>query len=283
MSFSTAAVFPAHCKSDSISCRHSNTFSILPINCETMAKQNKLDSPMSRHSSRRDILDDIRNDGELLFGDDSIEESEEISLPPSLGSSQISRLPSFTSRRSSLIPMENLQREVDLALEMFTRENSDDEDELLENRHNSSSGFSIEKVSGIRFESEESGSYPGTASTSLATSCDYELSDCPVNKFEGEERSNNGDGLSLKHRTKSILSLPLSLLPSKPLMNCLSEEEPECKFDSAVGEKLACIGVTKEQHADRSFKVDFSEIRNEMEPFLASARKCLCLMMLCIS
>jgi hypothetical protein len=171
--------------------------------------------------------------------------------------------------------MENLQREVDMALELFTRENSDDEDELLENIHRDNF---LQKPS-IRFMSEESGSYPGTASTSLATSCDYDLSDCPTVRMEQLDLdqtprfSNEVGGLSLKHRTKSILSLPLSLLPSKPLMNCLSEEEPSCKFESVVGEKLASLGIGREQHRDRGFAIDFSLIRSEMEPFLASARE----------
>lgn len=225
-----------------------------------------MDSPIiSQRSSRRDILDDIRNDQELLFCDDPVEQDESVlpSSPDRLKHSN--RLASF-NRRSS-IPMDNLQREVDMALEMFTCENSDDEDELLENNHQN---FSIEK--GPRFESEESGSYPGTASTSLATSCDYDLSDCCGSKVEADVEQ-PFEGLSLKHRTKSILSLPLSLLPSKPLMNCLSEEEPGCKFDAVVGEKLASLGITNEQHRDRSFTIDFGEIRNEMEPFLASARE----------
>lgn len=155
---------------------------------------------------------------------------------------------------------------MDLALEMFTRENSDDEDELLENNN-----FSLEKTS-LQFESEESGSYPGTASTSLATSCDYDLCD-GSSKLEGDDQAPRSiEGLSLKHRTKSILSLPLSLLPSKPLMTSLSEEQSDCKFDAVVCVKLANLGITKEQHEDRSFAIDFSLIRSEMEPFLASAR-----------
>lgn len=212
-------------------------------------------------------MDDIRNDQELLLGDDPIEPDK--CIPPSSPNrlNQSSRLASF-NRRSSLIPMDNLQREVDMALEMFTHENSDDDDELLENNHQS---FSIEK--GPRFESEESGSYPGTASTSF-TSCDYDLSDCGGNKMEADvEQTPRIEGLSVKHRTRSLLSLPLSLLPSKPLMNCLSEEKSDCKFDAVVGEKLASLGITYEQHSDRSYTIDFGEIRSEMEPFLASARK----------
>ena len=229
--------------------------------------ESRLDSPLSSpgcHTSRSHILDDIKNDQELLC--DS-EEEHVLSLPQvsSTVEHSIHRMSSCnTSRRSSLAPMENLQREVDLALEIFTNENSD-EDELLENHYFTS----IDKAS-IRFESEESGSCPGTATTSLATSCDYDLNDCP-----GTSPTLLSDGgLSLKHRTKSILSLPMSLLPSKPLMTSLGEEDAGCKFDSVVGDKLVSLGITKTQRENRSFKIDFSTIRSEMEPFLASARKC---------
>ncbi|KAL3804691.1 hypothetical protein HJC23_008506 [Cyclotella cryptica] len=266
----------------------------------------------SRRSSRRsDILDDIKNDHDLLFGDDEVDESspDEIYHPsPSAASSdnsmtfyptrnqqQIRRLSALgstvSSRRSSntgtasrlisKISMENLQRQVDMALEFFTHENSDDDDELLENDHSRGLSFQFSDKPTLRFNSEESDSYPGTASTSLATSCDFDFSDCPsariVDSIEQDHdrtphRAGGGGGLSMKHRTKSILSLPLSLLPSKPLMNFLQEEDDAVKFDCVIGEELASLGISKEQFHDRNFSIDFNAIRRAMEPFLASAR-----------
>ena len=247
-------------------------------------------SPHSRRSSSC-LLDDIKNDPELLPEDERLdEEIDELALPPSASSlnsimtmynfgrspqtRRLSAYGSVSSRRSSIskIPMENLQREVDLALEMFTQENSDD-DELLENNH----GFHFTDKGDRRFHSEESDCYPGTATTSLATSCDYDFSDCPSAKFNVEQdvdqtpHRSNGGGLSLKHRTKSILSLPLSLLPSKPLMNCLQEED-SVRFDKVVADELASLGISKEQHTDRNICIDFNALRGVMEPFLASAR-----------
>ena len=144
-----------------------------------------------------------------------------------------------------------------------------------------------------RFESEESGSGSTTACTSLATSCDYDLSDHGSSNTNhhlfdqdtiltggstslrrlSDEVGGNGDShrLSVKHRTKSIISLASSLLPSETLMNSISgdEESQDCTFDSVVGEKLVSLGMIQSQ------PIDFHSIRNEMEPFLACAREFL--------
>ena len=186
---------------------------------------------------------------------------------------------------------------------MFTRENSDDEDELLENiqyyqhtsthhhHHHLNRGDVV--LDKPRFESEESGSGSSTtACTSLATSCDYDLSDHGSSNTNhhlfdqdtiltgntslrrlSDEVGSNGDShrLSVKHRTKSIISLASSLLPSETLMNSISgdEESQDCTFDSVVGEKLVSLGMIQSQ------PIDFHSIRNEMEPFLACAREFL--------
>ena len=124
---------PSICKSKSESLplfaplRKRQTVYYSNIMSNTKSSESRLNSPISQRSSRRDILDDIRNDQELLLGDDPVEQDQ--SSPPSSSSnrlSQSSRLASF-NRRTSLIPMDNLQREVDMALEMFSHENSDDE------------------------------------------------------------------------------------------------------------------------------------------------------------
>lgn len=270
--------------------------------------------PRSRRSSRKsDVLDDIKNDQDLFFGDDRLDESSpddidllssaaassinSMTLYPTLSHKQQTRILSavgsaVSSRRSSFagasrliskVSMENLQRQVDMALEFFTQENSDDDDELLENDHSRRVSFQFSGKTTIRFNSEESDSYPGTASTSLATSCDFDFSDCPSAKVvdsieqhvdQSAHGSGAGGGLSLKHRTKSILSLPLSLLPSKPLMNFLQQEDDAVKFDCVISDELALIGISEEQLNDRNYCIDFNAIRRAMEPFLASAREC---------
>eukprot|EP00956_Cyclotella_meneghiniana_P033530 scaffold96769_cov63-Cyclotella_meneghiniana.AAC.8 len=275
-------------------------------------------SSSRRSSSHTHILDDIRNDQELFFGDDLIDDDidhytaaaeviEASATNQDNTMQKMQRLPSMKSLSSSLgrrtssfsrIPMNNLQREVDLALEMFTRENSDDEDELLENiqyyQHQSTlSNHHLNRGDDVldkpRFESEESGSGSSTtACTSLATSCDYDLSDhgssntnhlfdqdntiltgsASLRRLSDEVGNGDSHRLSVKHRTKSIISLASSLLPSKTLMNSISgdEESQDCTFDSVVGEKLVSLGMIQSQ------PIDFHSIRNEMEPFLACAR-----------
>jgi hypothetical protein len=78
-------------------------------------------------------------------------------------------------------------------------------------------------------------------------------------------------GLAPKHKTKSILSLPLSLLPSSTQFNCSYEEEK--KFDIAMAEQLDQCCVLDGR--DRNSHVDFnsnSSLREALEPFLAVAR-----------
>ena len=269
------------------------------------------------------IIDEIRNDDELFFGDDddmepptSTASLDNLSFPPSLDSSvcngqssysihprRQSTLGSSPSRRSShkgsllsKMSMENLQREVDMALDFFSQETLDDPLENCEDDEeflNDEVFLPLETVK-VRFHSEESDSLPGTASTSLATASDCgDFGDFHSNKFMTSldrgmhsgnlsssppqtPRKSGSNGLSYKHRTKSILSLPLSLLPSDPQIHRQEEKEKLFNFETIIADNLKLLGITQEQHNDRNFRVDFDSnhlLRNAMEPFLAVARE----------
>ena len=217
--------------------------------------------------------------------------------------------------RSSQHKMEVLQREVDLALEMFQQEtenelddDTEDGDRYLANCHtskrrqyqntiqSSSSGSGSDECDG-------DDSFPGTAATSMATSVttDYdaiEYGDCQFNKFLslGSEYSStttspeepqtprmsnsiasNSPKLSLKHKTKSILQLPLSLIPSQTALNCADDssvDDESSKFENVLAQELSKVCISEEERRYRSVDFNKGSIRNALEPFLAVARKC---------
>lgn len=206
--------------------------------------------------------------------------------------------------------MDNLQREVDMALEYFSQETEAGLDDVFDDaRHGgdeylhsgSSPSFpgkypriDPEKIM-ARFgrlsscDECDNSSLPGTAATSMATSVvtteyDAEFGDCHFGKFLGEppsspsEPSNNSPsgGLSLKHKTKSIVSFPLSLIPSQAAMNCAEDDGDEsvAKFDEVLSQELNRICLSEEQKASLDFNSNdrHQSLRNAMEPFLAVAR-----------
>jgi len=258
---------------------------------------------VSRFSSPKSsphIADDIRSDNELMFADD-IDQPPEMSLPPSaagsgtpvnhlhepplhqLGSSSVP-----ASRRTSQAAIADLQREVDMALEFFSQEAAEASDD--DYMTNEVQYQPIRKGDGVRFNMSGGGdcddSYPSTAATSLSPSDDFDNDtdyghSQPVLSQPPSTPVRVGGGLTLKHKTKSLLSLPLSFLPSQTTVNtCVDEEECSSaftKFDNVVCEELQLLGITPEQHSERSFVVDFESnhsLRNAMEPFLCVAREC---------
>ena len=223
--------------------------------------------------------------------------------------------------RSSQHKMEVLQREVDLALEMFQQETENELDEedgdgYLANCHTSKRQQHLHQQYQNTQSSSGSGSdecdgddsFPGTAATSMATSVttDYdaiEYGDCQFNKFLSlgseyssttsspreepqtprmsnsiqQQAADNSPKLSLKHKTKSILQLPLSLIPSQTALNCADDafDNESSKFENVLAQELNKVCISEEER--RYCSVDFNKgsIRNALEPFLAVARKCV--------
>ena len=329
-----------------------------------------ISSPRQRAATA--IANDIRNDRELFFADD-----EPISLPLAnnttvaacqMGHMMLSsgynaqhndspyshpieprrqhttnsrRRSSVMSSRSSQQKLDNLQREVDMALEFFHQETEAeldedfDGDDYLINRHTvtNEKKFSYQPVGGktetLHCDTRRSccgsgsddccdgeDSFPGTAATSMATSVttyadsdNVEFDDCQFNKYLSlpEQASSpcgstttrqnslssepstpkisgsSATGLSLKkHKTKSIIQLPLSLIPSQTAMNCtfddtddmmmMDVDDESIKFENVIANVIAEeLSVDERRH--RSVDFNKGSIRNALEPFLAVARK----------
>lgn len=242
------------------------------------------------------IVDDIRNDNELMFADD-ISQAAEVTPPQQSATvapeTRLHQPPSHrrgsssvpASRRSSQKEaIADLQREVDMALEFFSQEADNCGDDAY--MSNEVQYLPIHKGGGVRFNvSGSSGdcddSYPSTAATSLSPSDDFDndTDNSQAQQIPSQQYPSSPVkvGLSLKHRTKSLISLPLSLLPSQTTVNCAEEMDYSNNFDSVICEELQLLGITPEQHAERSFAVDFEanhSLRNAMEPFLCVAREC---------
>jgi len=294
-------------------------------------------SSSQRISNTNDIISAIANDQDLFFADD--EPMDRISHQSSaegacrmghmmLSSKCTAQQESQQQRRSSNAvgmpsrssqhKMEVLQREVDLALEMFQQEtenelddDTEDGDGYLANCHtskrqqyqntqSSSSGSGSDECDG-------DDSFPGTAATSMATSVttDYdaiEYGDCQFNKFLSlgseyssttspspeepqtprmsnsiQQQAGNSPKLSLKHKTKSILQLPLSLIPSQTALNCADDssvDDESLKFENVLAQELSKVCISEEERRYRSVDFNKGSIRNALEPFLAVARKC---------
>jgi len=253
-------------------------------------------SPLSTptRGAASDISDAIRkliaDDCDLFFADDrppspltDIVQSSASQLTKERLSLSRSKSGVDITRRASQQKMEDLQREVDLALEFFHQETDNeldhpDGDEYLDDHTGRYQGVKKGRSRGCE---EFDDSFPGTARTSVATSMatsmatsvdndDNEFDDCQFAKLllkpETETPRTSG-GLSMKHKTKSILSLPLSLLTSQAAMDC-SEDE-----DDDVSMKCETL-VAKDFHKNGA--VDFNSsrsLRDAMEPFSAVARE----------
>eukprot|EP00578_Thalassiosira_sp_NH16_P020691 CAMPEP_0181099540 /NCGR_PEP_ID=MMETSP1071-20121207/12713_1 /TAXON_ID=35127 /ORGANISM="Thalassiosira sp., Strain NH16" /LENGTH=701 /DNA_ID=CAMNT_0023182207 /DNA_START=102 /DNA_END=2207 /DNA_ORIENTATION=+ len=153
------------------------------------------------------------------------------------------------------------------------------------------------------------GTATGTAATSMATSVvtDYdnnnnnnnnnEFGDCHFVKFlslssehssspgasmddpaGGPSPTGAGNSLSLKHKAKSLVTLPKSLLPSQTALNCAMEEDDASMigFENVISEELEkLLRASGGGECDKNRIVDFNlnmSLRNAMEPFLAVAR-----------
>ena len=291
-------------------------------------------SSSQRISNTNDIISAIANDQDLFFADDepmdriSHNSSAEgacrmghmmLSSKCTAQQKPIESQPRRSSTvgmpsRSSQHKMEVLQREVDLALEMFQQETEnelDDEDgdgylanchtpkrQQYQNTQSSSSGSGSDECDG-------DDSFPGTAATSMATSVttDYdaiEYGDCQFNKFlslgseyssttspspeepqtprmsNSIQEASNSPKLSLKHKTKSILQLPLSLIPSQTALNCADDssvDDESLKFENVLAQELSKVSISEKERRYRSVDFNKGSIRNALEPFLAVARK----------
>lgn len=123
---------------------------------------------------------------------------------------------------------------------------------------------------------DEDESLPATAATSVVT-------DDELLSFSGSEPVTPEDceadpqwlGRPLKHKTRSILSLPLSLLSPRAAPGSAAEDEA-LQFDEALADEMSRMSLAEEEI--KQWGVDFSSfptLRNVMEPFLAVARECL--------
>lgn len=198
-------------------------------------------------------------------------------------------------RHSSQQKMQNLQRKVDRALEYFSQETENeldgdyDGDDYLLTRHGHAEKY--QPVGKVRCRGRQRlSSCDDTAATSMATSSvltdhDSEFQSGGFSKLLSlSEQSSSmsvepqaprmasgtpasAGGLSLKHKTKSIIQLPLSLLQSRTAMDCSAEEEDaSVKFENVIAEELNKI---PNQHLDFNSS---RSLRNAIEPFLAVAR-----------
>lgn len=224
------------------------------------------------------IVDDIRMnfaDDEDLFPSPSVPlESSHTSTHQLTETSQnlsrsASGLDIALRRRASQQKLRDLQREVDEALEFFHQEteneldsNSDGDeylnghDKFQRQEHTNNMGRQHRIIS-RGSECDGSGNTsPSIATTSLATSDDANYYD----EFDGRQSTMIFDEFSsVKHKTRSFVSLPLSLLTSEA-MTCSDDED-----DDVV-----------ETSKNMSFNMDLDSgrsLRSAMEPFLAVARE----------
>ena len=235
--------------------------------------------------------------------------------------------------------MDNLQREVDAALEFFSQENGESNDDLRSLR--SEKYQRVEGYGGklVQFgqmqmlspspgeEEYNSSDYSycggcpegyeggGTAATSMATSVTTEeygdqcynssssraatppplftMASTTTSTTAGQRQrgATTTGGLSMKHKTKSIISLPLSLLPNQTQLNCADEDNinDNMMFENAISDELNKIHFMDTGDGDDNenyqyqirrrncnFSVDFNSnasLRGAMEPFLAVARE----------
>ena len=187
-------------------------------------------------------------------------------------------------RRASQHRLRDLQREVDEALEFFHQEteneldsNSDGDEYLnghdkFQKQEHNNMGRQHRIISGgseCDGSGNTSSSIATSMTTSLATSDDAnyydEFDGRQSTKFSLETETSNASTMifdefsSMKHKTRSFVSLPLSLLTSEA-MTCSEDED-----DDFV-----------ETSKNTSFNMDLDSgrsLRSAMEPFLAVARE----------
>lgn len=240
------------------------------------------------------IADDIRMnfaDDEDLFPSPSVplESSQTSSHQLTETSRSLSRSASgdyiALRRRASQHRLRDLQREVDEALEFFHQEteneldsNSDGDeylnghDKFQQQEHNSNMGRQhriISRGSECDSSGNTSPSIATSMTTSMATSDDAnyydEFDGRQSTKFSLETETLNASTMifdefsSMKHMTRSFVSLPLSLLTSEA-MTCSDDE------DDDVVETSMSMSFNMDLDSGRS-------LRSVMEPFLAVARE----------
>merc|ERR1719217_88045 len=167
-------------------------------------------------------------------------------------------------RHNSRQAINELQETVESTLQYFLNElqESDFNDQTEKYRRIEDLTSSTRNLTSCSDEDNcESSSFPGTATTSLATSADLDIDSVEQMGY---------------HKRKSMLSLPLALIPSQTALNCADEEETETdhmsrsKFDEIISVELESLTP-----ADERSPVDFNanpSLRHCMEPYLAIAR-----------
>lgn len=189
------------------------------------------------------------------------------------------------TRRASQHRLRDLQREVDEALEFFHQEteneldsNSDGDeylnghDKYQQQEHNINMGRQqriISRGSECDGSGNTSPSIATSMTTSMATSDDANYYDDfdgrQSTKFSLETETSNASNMifddlsSMKHKTRSFVSLPLSVLTSEA-MTCSDDEDDNV--------------VETSKNMSNNINLDSGRsLRSAMEPFLAAARE----------
>ena len=275
--------------------------SSLPASSSTSSPTLQLQYSQRRASA---IADDIRNDHHnLFFRDDESPPpaatypsmSTTVGLNSGGGGTTHYRLRESSSttdlgfglpRRSSQEKLEYLQRDVDLALEYFHQETENeldeiDGDEYLTHRNRDNNYPRMETTDHRchdygSYGDEYDDSLPETDATSNSTSVGSNSNhrNEPMSDANFCSAPSAGiRGLSMQHRTKSIISLPLSLLQSQSALNALgAEDDASPTFHNVVADELSRIRGTEEQrYRGEEFNTSIP-LRSAMEPYLAAAR-----------
>lgn len=244
------------------------------------------------------IADDIRSN---FADDDDLFPSPSVTLKSSHTSSRqlmetsrsLSRSASGVDialrRRASQHRLRDLQREVDEALEFFHQEteneldsNSDGDeylnghDKFQQQEHNSNLGRQHRIIS-RGSESDGSRNTSPSLATSMATSDDAnyydEFDGRQPTKFSLETETSNASTMifdefsSMKNKTRSFVSLPLSLLTSEA-MTC-SDDEDEDAVETSKN-----MSFNMDLDFGSNMDLDFGRsLRSAMEPFLTVARE----------
>jgi hypothetical protein len=270
--------------------RSSSSASALPVASPS------LPSPQQQQQRRASaIADDIRNDHNLFFLDDDMPSNSSRRMSTTAGprcvgggGSQFCIRESRSAthhpgmpRRSSAKKLESLQREVNFALEFFHQEAenegscNDSAEHLRRNMENYPRMEADHRCPDYgSFGDDYDESLPETDATSNSTSVVSNYESGPMSDAINCSAPSAGiRGLSLAHKTKSILSFPLSLLQSYPTMNSfVVVDDTSSTFHNVVADELTRIRRTEEQiYRGVEFNTSIP-LRNAMEPFLAAAR-----------
>jgi hypothetical protein len=216
-----------------------------------------VDSAASVEKDARSLADAIRHDRDLLFADDA--------PPPPADPGERCQWP----RPSSQHDMARLQQEVDRALEIFARE-ADCGDKPREGKQDA--GYL-------------GASSATTIAESVATDDDPDFGECYARLLSFSEPASPepaSEPRPLRHKTRSLLSLPLSLLPSRAATERAAEEAGAAlRFEEALANELDGLSITEERIQQRGLDFDaFPSLRSAMEPFLSVARESCCCVVL---